>query len=263
MKLVLLLIISVLYSCTSSSDRKPASIEKNILIIGDSHMAGPFGQYLHQSIATLSGVNVISYGHSSSAPLHWLGSQSYKLSGGVYHALSANHTINPNEIIRLPNPNPTDWRVHVEVPKFEPLLTEMNLHSEWRGAGFPSVAPDIVVIELGANDRRAIMPNDRLNQTAYSSRLQFTKSLALLATQNGAQCLWIGPPHGKNKTNAQQEALYQMLTEALEDTPCQLVSSNHYKAMGCDGVHFNCRSEFSNARKWASEMAQKISELIN
>tara|TARA_R110000868_G_scaffold313440_1_gene574416 strand:+ start:650 stop:1330 length:681 start_codon:yes stop_codon:yes gene_type:complete len=226
-------------------------------------MAGPFGQYLHQSIATVRSVNVITYGHASSAPLHWLSQTRHKLSGGVYHMYSANRTLNPYELIRLVNPNPTDWRNPVEVPEFEPLMSKMQLHFEWLRGGAPIIKPDVVVIELGANDRRAIVQNDQVNQRSFEQRLEYARKLASIATESGAKCLWIGPPHGKTKTDFEQDTLYKMLTEALQSTSCELVSSNHYKAMGCDGVHFNCRDEFDNAKKWANEMAQKIKALID
>tara|TARA_R110000868_G_scaffold164359_14_gene396919 strand:- start:151 stop:906 length:756 start_codon:yes stop_codon:yes gene_type:complete len=250
-------------SCSFIGERKPASVEKNVLIIGDSHMAGPFGQYLHQSVATVRGVNVITYGHASSAPLHWLSETRHKLSGGVYHMYSANRTINPYELIRLVNPNPTDWRIPVEVPEFESLMSKMQLHFEWLRGGAQFLKPDIVVIELGANDRRAIVQNDQVNQRSYDKRLELTRRLANIATQDGAKCLWIGPPHGRTKTDFEQATLYKMLTEALDGTSCELVSSNHYKAIGCDGVHFNCREEFGNAKSWANEMAQKVKALID
>lgn len=258
MKIAYIFATFFLFSCNHFSSRSPASLETNILIIGDSHMAGPFGQYLHQSVSTNTGVNVVTYGHASSAPLHWLSESRQKLSGGVYHQLSANRTINPNELIKFSNPNPTDWRTPVEVPFFELLTTSMNLHEKWRNNGFPDTQYDYVVIELGANDRRAIVNGDRINLNGYNQRLKLTRELALLATKNGEKCIWIGPPHGRTKTDFEQATLYKMLKEALEATSCQLVSSNHYKALGCDGVHFNCREEMDNARKWAGEMATKI-----
>lgn len=262
MKIAYIFATLLLFSCNHFSSRSPASIDKNILIIGDSHMAGPFGQYLHQSVSTNTGVNVVTYGHASSAPIHWLSENRQKLSGGVYHQLSANKTINPNELIKFSNPNPTDWRTPVEVPFFEQLTTNMNLHEKWRNNGFPDSSYDYVVIELGANDRRAIVNNDVVNQVGYNQRLRLTRELALLATKNGEKCLWVGPPHGRTKTDFEQATLYKMLEEALEPTSCQLISSNHYKAMGCDGVHFNCREEMDNARKWAGEISSKIKSLI-
>ena len=223
-------------------------------------MAGPFGQYLHQSVATNTGVNVLTYGHSSSAPLHWLSDTRHKLSGGVFHQLSANRTINPNEILKFRNPNPTDWRERVEVPSFRSITENVNLHQQWEANGFTDTRYDIVVIELGANDRRAIVTNETVNQNAFDQRLLLAKELAELATQNGAQCLWVGPPHGRTKTDFEQETLYKMLEEAINQTSCKLISSNHYKAMGCDGVHFNCREEMDNAKKWAAEISKTIKD---
>lgn len=252
-----------LFGCSILGERSPASLDYNILVIGDSHMAGPFGQYLHQSLATRQNTNVITYGHASSAAVHWLSQKRHSLSGGVYHFLSAHKTIHPNELVRMANPNPTDWRVAVEVPLFEPLVLDMNMHEQWREKGFPTRSPDLVVIELGANDRGHVYQAGQINRRGFEQRKNYARRLADLATSSGAKCLWIGPPHGRVKTDAEQAALYQMLGEALENTECELISSNHFKAMGCDGVHFNCREEMDNARKWSVMAYDKIKELIN
>lgn len=265
MKIFSLFVLVLFFGCAQQPNtRTPASTGMNILMIGDSHTAGPFGQYVHQSVAAQAGVNIITYGHSSSAALHWLSERRHKLSGGVYHHLSAHRTINPYELIRMDNPHPTDWREAVEVPLYEPLVSDIALHEEWKSRGFPTEKADIVVIALGANDRGFIFnANGSLNQNAFDRHVTLNRELAQIATANGARCLWIGPPHGRTKTDEQQAALYRMLGEALEGTSCQLVSSNHYKAMGCDGVHFNCSSELPNARAWATEMSNYIKELIN
>lgn len=259
-----LTLLFILSACSNLSPaRGLASSTKNILIIGDSHMAGPFGQILHQEVSMLVGSNTVTYGHAGSAALHWLSNQRHALKGGVYHALSAHKTINPNSLVRLLNPNPTDWRTAVDVPSFLPLVDDMNLHSEWSAQDFPITTPNFVVIELGANDRLAIYSNGEINQREFEKRKNLARELALAATSNGASCLWIGPPHGRIKTDEEQAAVYLMLSQALIDTDCELVSSNHYKAMGCDGVHFNCREEMDNAKKWANEMATKIKSLID
>lgn len=260
----ILTLILFLSACSNlAPSRELASTDKNILIIGDSHMAGPFGQILHQEVSMLVGSNTVTYGHAGSAPLHWLSQTRYALSGGVYHALSAHKTINPNSLVRMLNPNPTDWRVAVDVPSFNPLINDISIHPEWNQQDFPLTAPNFVVIELGANDRLAIYNNGQINQREFEKRKNLAREMALNATANGARCLWIGPPHGRLKTDEEQAAVYLMLSQALIDTDCELISSNHYKAMGCDGVHFNCREEMDNAKKWANEMAQKIKSLID
>ncbi len=261
----ILLVLVLSWACSHSSGaRKPASSAFNILMIGDSHTAGPFGQYVHQSLATRAGLNIVTYGHSSSAALHWLSSRRSKLTGGVYHQLSAHKTFNAYELVRMDNPNPTDWREAVEVPFFEPLVEDMNLHPEWRNLGFPVEAPNLVVIALGANDRGYLFNRQgQFSQVAFDRHVNYARTLAQKATEAGAKCLWIGPPHGRVKTDEEQEALYRMLHVALEEVDCQLVSSNHYKAMGCDGVHFNCRAELPAARNWANEMVEHIRALID
>src|SRR5690606_11188475 len=85
----------------------------NILVIGDSHTAGPFGANLHNLLTEkYPNKNIATYGHSSSAPLHWWkDTRNYYLSGGMAHHFSASSTYN-----RAPAPH---WRTKVKVPKLK------------------------------------------------------------------------------------------------------------------------------------------------
>lgn len=258
-------LILLLVSCSAVTPKRgPAQmLSKNILIVGDSHMAGPFGQFLHQSVSTNIGTNTITYGHANSLPLHWLSSVRFSRAGGVYHSLSAHKTINPNSLIRMSDPNPTDWRNEVEIPQLYPLVSNMNLHEDWSKQDFPLAQPDYVIIQLSPFARSEMQHNEAITNHNYEKYKSYIRELAQVATSHGARCLWIGPPNGLAKTVTEVNLSYQILTEALAETSCELVSSNHYKAMQCDGIHFNCREEMDIAKKWANEVAQRVKELIN
>ena len=43
---------------------------------------------------------------------------------------------------------------------------------------------------------------------------------------------------------------------------CHFFSSNHYKAIGCDSIHFNCPSEYKNARRWAKEVYRFVKKAL-
>jgi hypothetical protein len=213
----------------------------NLLIIGDSHMAGPFGKRLHTLFTKGKNFdNVITYGHASSSSLHWMSETTYKLSGGVFHQFN-----------NQSNPNPTNWRLKVEVPKLSSVLADPSLHTEWGSAGFDF---DNIIIELGANDARAISSqNGVINSREYQRRQSYVSMMINLVKKYNLGCYWIGPPNGIKKTKANQDILYKMLQDTVKES-CSFFSSNHFKAIGCDGVHFNCRSELKNAHKWAKEV---------
>lgn len=215
-------------------------------------MAGPFGSYLHKNlVAENLFSNITTFGHSSSSSYHWIVEDDFKLSGGVFHKLTS------ESYGVYENPNPTHWREKVSVPKFEKVLKNNALHSEWNKT-LGIVKADIIAIELGANDAASISNElGKINPTSYRRRQEAVIKMVDLIESSGAKCLWIAPPNGIKKSEANQKVLYQFIKEAVGDR-CSIYSSNHFKAMGCDGIHFNCASELKNAQNWAREVADFI-----
>jgi lysophospholipase L1-like esterase len=223
--------------------------DSNIVIIGDSHSAGPFGRYLVKNLSELEAINVALYGHASSAPLHWMRTQTSKLSGGVQHLLNFDGK-------NYRNPNPTDWRERVAVPNFNGILSELAYHNSWqRKIGHQSV--DVAVIALGANDYRAVSTSEGKKSNGYTKRLQYITQMIDELERRNIQCLWVGPPDGIKKTSKRQKVLYQFLKEAINNR-CAFFNSNHFKATDCDGVHFSCRKGHDKAKKWAREVSEFI-----
>jgi lysophospholipase L1-like esterase len=213
-------------------------LAKNILFIGDSHTAGPFGKNIHNLLS--ENHNVVTLGHSSSAPIHWLGDKVYKLSGGAFNQMSFNGKT-------YLNGNPTHWRVKVNVPKITPLLQDAAYHSSWP-LGFE---PDLIVIALGANDARALSDQSgNINAYQYAKRQEAIEEMLELVA---GKCIWIGPPMGKKKTEANQTVLYEFLEKNVKGV-CPFMSSNHYNVQGCDGIHMSCPSEYPKALEWAKEV---------
>jgi hypothetical protein len=222
----------------------------NMVVIGDSHTAGPFGRYLHQNLSKHSELNVALYGHSSSAAIHWMQDKKYVLSGGLQHRL----TVDGNYYA---NPNPTHWRVKREVPKLKDILKELAFHTQWQQQ-VGTISPiDIVVVALGANDLRTVTNEDGTPARNYQARQKYVIKMLDFIEQAGAKCLWVGPPDGIKKTPQRQSTLYRYLKEAVGNR-CPFYSSNHFKATACDGVHFNCRSLLPLAKKWAGEVTEFI-----
>jgi hypothetical protein len=223
---------------------------QNILVIGDSHTAGPFGARLHELLSKQF-ANVVTLGHASSSAYHWIETSDFKLSGGVFHAMQFAG-------LQYKHPAPTDWREKVSVPKISNVLAQNAVHASWQKVVQGKLQADIVVVALGANDARLIADDHgRINRAGYLQRKLAIEKLIQQIEKTHARCLWIAPPHGSKKTDANQKALYQFLKETIKDR-CPLFDSNHFVATGCDGVHFSCSSQLPKAHRWASEVTDFI-----
>lgn len=226
----------------------------NILMVGDSHTAGPFGQYMRNELA--KNHNVAVYGHSSSAAHHWMSVKTYEFTGGIFHGIGI-------EGKRYNNPYPIHWRKKAPTPKYKDFLNNMLKYSEWtQKVGV--IKPNVAVIALGANDSKTIS-NSRgeIRELQYSQRQEAILRMLELVRENNLKCIWIGPPHSELKSIPQEETLDKYLIEAVSNQ-CDYFSSRHYKAKKwlpqCDGMHFSCNS---TSRAIAKEWALEASEFIN
>jgi hypothetical protein len=227
---------------------------KSVLVIGDSHTAGPFGKKLH-SLLSQEFNHVVTLGHSSSAALHWVSDKEYLLSGGKFNQLFRDNT-------QYVDPNPVHWRVKTKVPKLWDVLEDNAYHLKWKQSVPHKLKADIVVIGLGANDARVISKADGIiNPQSYLKRKNAIVDMIYSIKHSGAKCVWIMPPHGVKKSDANQKTLYSFLKEAVA-SECPMMSSLHYKATDCDGVHFSCSSQRPKAIKWAKEAFEFIKSNI-
>jgi hypothetical protein len=225
----------------------------DVMIITDSHGVGPFGHELFKRIAQNNQSTVI-YAHASSAAIHWVDDKSYLLSGGVFHALNLHGQ-------SYHHPNPTDWRQKVVVPKLADLINQYALHSTWQKLPTIPNQATFYIIELGANDYRAVShENGTINHVGYQSRLNYNKQLISKIKKTGASCLWVGPPDGIKKDSKRQAILYQMLRQAVMHE-CDFFDSMRYKSTGCDGIHFSCASQSPTARQWANAVFNRFQQL--
>jgi hypothetical protein len=254
--LILRMIIGLLFSSQSTHSARVDN--KNILFIGDSHTAASyaFGGEV-QKLLSQSGKfkNIVTLGHSSSAAIHWVDDKSYKFSGGIYHALTT------EKGSKLGHPNQPNWREKTSVLKFKDTITNMAIHPKWKEK-IGVVTPDIVVIALGANDAKSVSnPSGVINRSAYNQRKDNIKSMISMIEKIDAQCIWIGPPMGEKKSEANQNTLYKFLDESISNK-CAFMSSNHYVARTsgkyCDGVHMSCPTERQKAKNWANETVNFI-----
>jgi len=205
-----------------------ASAGETILIIGDSHTAGPFGGALDDALRAAPGTRVATYGVCSArphsyfsetphgcgrrfqdfdkqAPAKWLGSRVYRQQ-------------------RPDGKGGTREVEFVKTPAFEQLLGD---HS-----------PTTTVVALGSN----------LPISAASVK----KTLALIH-ESGAACVWVGPPNMRKPSQAQMDEVYATLekngvttTATLEEArknKCRLIDSRAFPALrypesGGDGTHY-------------------------
>lgn len=244
MKHVIAIFLFISFTASASS----------VLVLGDSHTAGPFGSKIH-SLLSSEFDHVVTLGHSSSAALHWVNTKDYKLSGGKFNQMLMNGS-------QYKDPNPTHWRDKVSVPKLSNVLNDNAYHTKWKAIAGKNLKADVVVIALGANDARTIANQDgSIRATGYKTRKAAIIDMIASIKQTGAKCVWIAPPNGVKKTAANQKAVYDYLIDAINNE-CPMMDSQHYKATGCDGVHFSCASQRPKAIKWAQEAFEFIKSHI-
>jgi len=230
----------------------------NILFVGDSHTAGPFGYYMKTNLA--KDHNVAVYGHSSSAAIHWVGDKTHYFTGGIFHAAEY-------ESINLTNPNPIPWREKAPTPKYKTLVENMLRYESWTQK-VGAVKADIAVIALGANDSKTISTsNGMIRESSYALRQGAILNMLKIVKENEMKCIWIGPPGSEMKSPAQEDTLYSYLKEAVSEQ-CSFFNSRSYVAKKwlprCDGVHFSCNEDgYKVAKKWAKAVSDFINQQIN
>lgn len=230
----------------------------NILMVGDSHTAGPFGQFMRSELG--KNHNVVVYGHSSSAAYNWVSEKEYSFTGGIFHGAMI-------EGQRLNNPYPIHWREKAPTPKYERFLDNMLKYSEWTSK-VGEVKADVAIIALGANDSKTISNSEgKIREHQYRQRQQAIFKMLDMVRANNLKCIWIGPPHSELKSIPQEETLDQYLNEAVL-ADCDFFNSRHYVAKkwlpACDGIHFSCNSTSrALAKKWALEASDFINSLLD
>lgn len=223
----------------------------SVLLIGDSHTVGPFGQSLH-NLLTDHYNQVITLGHSSSAAYHWMSERDFKLSGGIFHKATRSNSSRLH-----PNP-PASWRTRVSVPKMDTILQTPYVHESWKNELGEFATPETAVIALGANDTNIVAtPAGERRSSGYLQRGQAINDLIRLIISKGMKCVWIAPPAGLKIPQSSLDITYQMISEFVGDQ-CSIFSSRHYKSEGCDGIHFSCASQRPKAIQWANEVIKFI-----
>jgi len=227
----------------------------DILVIGDSHTAGPFGEILHKSLThEYPDKIILTYGHSSSAPIHWMSSKSTKLSGGLNHHFSINGQY-------YPHPNLPNWRLPAETLSLIDLFTSPILHSQWQKKASREVNINTIIIALGANDRGAVSDEAGNRTNEFHKRVQVIHEMLGQIESRNIKCIWIGPPSSPLRTSKLEQTSHEYLVEGIQDK-CPLFDSRKFIALYCDKVHFSCKKGKPIVEKWANEAFTFVRENI-
>ncbi|HXH73757.1 MAG TPA: hypothetical protein VNJ08_02260 [Bacteriovoracaceae bacterium] len=227
------------------------AVSADIIIVGDSHTVGPFGDNLHKNLAQMHPGKLIAvFGHSSSAPVHWVSKTPVKLTGGLNHHLSYNG-------LYLPHPNQPNWRIPQDSIGLVSVLDNPVYHQAWK-LKVP-VKPELntIIFALGANDRGAVSTNTGARTSEYKKRVDILDKMLIEIEQRGLKCLWIGPPSSPTGSQAMETTTHEYIVEGIKER-CPMFDSRKFVAKFCDQVHFNCPPAMPMAFQWAKEAADFI-----
>lgn len=190
----------------------------NVLMIGDSHTVGAFGDELTNKLRG-TGAKVSSYGSSGSSPSWWLnGTQT--TSGFI--GRHADGSVD----------QPADWRSPHATPNLEQLIQQQH--------------PDTLVVNLGANFRGASPQQIK----------QQVDGIGKVAQQNHVRLIWVGPPRQQSDmgNSAGIDAFNQQLAQDVKPYGTYIASSPYTSYNGPDGIHYNS----GPARSWADQVYNQI-----
>ena len=196
-----------------------------VLIIGDSHTVGIYGQEMDK-LARSTGATVQTYGVAGSSPSWWFSGTKTKC--GFYSNDAEGH----KKTAGMGDATPT--------PNIKELIAKAK--------------PDVVIVSLGAN--MIASPETSVTST--------TKKMADAIEQSGAKLVWVGPPkHRKNQENPQQLTnLYNELQSALPKD-AKFIDSRpytYYPKTGGDGIHFWGKEGMQIAKNWANQVFNQIQD---
>ncbi|MBL9039360.1 MAG: hypothetical protein JNG84_12655 [Archangium sp.] len=195
---------------------KPAFAGKKVLMVGDSHTVGFFGERF-DTLLRAAGAKTRSYGTAGSKPSWWVAGTSGAMGASVRET---------NRVIDDGKP----WNTKRPTPKLADLLGAEK--------------PDVLVIALGANFRA---------ESAKGLTSQ-VRALADQAKALGITLVWVGPPNTKQDLAAPEglKRFDAAVATALGPDGTYVASSPHTQTYsGSDGVHFNGAAGRALANDWA------------
>jgi hypothetical protein len=205
-------LLSAAFSASASADQ--------VLILGDSHTVGPFGQSLDASFKALGYETEVGAVCGASASW-WLGPHRQNLSVCYY--------LHEYGVASQPQQGAP--------PAFPPTADQLL-----------AIPPDIVIIALGSNPDGA---------AAAATGAAAEKLLALLPPS--ARCFWIGPPPMPDRLT-EISAVYDELPAAFAraSRSCKLIQTIHDKMIRAEDAAKNDHFYGAPATYWGRKAAAAI-----
>lgn len=202
---------------------QPVHAAERILLLGDSHTVQSFGRHLDGLIRTqFPAAKEVTTRGVCGSSPAWWFREQVTTCG--YFFRNKNQTIQQG--------------LEIATPLLTTLLEEHN--------------PTLTIVALGANIVRA--PDDEILTTS--------RQMAEQVAASGSRCVWVGPPHGRNKPEPKFSQFYQVLEQAVKPH-CELIDSRPflgYPAEGGDGAHYDSLGEPGRAmaRAWAEKIFERL-----
>lgn len=199
-----------------------------ILVLGDSHMAGP--SYLISSLhdALLAqGAQVDSYGMCGASPDAWMERTTVSCGTGERHGNAATQATNGKQEYT--------WQINDLLAKHHPNLVIVEAGDAMGGYGEPTLPRPWIYSQTHA-------------------------LVARIAAANAA-CAWVGPVYGNanspyHKDDARVRELSQFLSESV--APCAYIDSTRFAQPGqwptTDGQHLTT----AGYRAWAADITSAV-----
>jgi hypothetical protein len=220
---------------------------ETILVVGDSHTAGSFGQKLDDSLRAVPGGRVATYGVCSASPQSYF-SETPHPCGHLFRDFSKKPPAKwlGGRVYKVTRPDGKGGTREIEMVKTPDLVQLQSDH-----------APTVTVVALGSN-----MPisADSIKRTLEAVH------------KSGSACVWIGPPDMRRPSSGQIDAVYATLAknrvsasvtleEARKDS-CRLIDSRafaylRYPEAGEDGTHYGGELAPLGA-KWGADAAAAV-----
>lgn len=201
----------------------------NFLYIGDSHSVGPFGWAVDKHLRSIDEATVETYAVCGSV-VNWF----YKgTKSSICHFFSdqnASHDLSTD-----------DKNKNIKTPLIEPIVERS--------------APDMVVVELGAN---------YILRTDYDVVMAEMKKLAQMIHDRRSKCVWVSKPDGR--VNKDKIAKNIEITKKAVSEFCTFFDSTKvtsYPATGGDGTHFWFNGGMKIAQNWADEVFKVVKKDLN
>lgn len=219
----------------------------NILVVGDSHTVGAFGQSLDDALRAAPGARVGTYGVCSARPASYFSETAHGC-GYLFRGVDKKA---PSKwlgarVFKEKRPDGKGGVREVEMVKTPELAQLLSDHN-----------PDAVIVALGSN-----VP---ISAASVADTVD-------LVRRSGAACFWVGPPEMRRPSRPTVDGVYATLRDqgitatADPKSACRLIDSRafsylRYPKEDGDGTHYG-GSLASLASRWGADAAAAVLKVL-